>query len=630
VSHVPTVCIIGAGPRGTSLVERLCANAAELAGGGELRIDLVDPYGAGPGRVWRKDQSGLMWLNTTAADNTIFPDSSVTCEGPVDTGPTFLEWASGEGRRRLAGTALDDEAARVHPGWFPTRHLYSEYLTWTLQRAAASTPPGVTVAWHRERAVDVTEDDGSQLVWFEGGGEPLAADVVILAQGHHDVAPGSEEVALADFAAAHGLAYLPRAYTADADLDRFEPGAPVLVRGAGLAFVDAMVLLFEGRGGRYRRDPSGVLSYEASGREPRLLVGSRRGVPYHSKTTYGLGGPRPPLPHFLTPDVLAARHERDGTLDFEADLRPLIAQELAFGHYHELWHAHPDRTVGSWEAFVEVLASPEGPDHAAVAAAVPDPADRLDLGWLERPLDAAALAGTEELQTHLRHYIADDLARRTDARHSEDLGLILALLSSFGMLAVAAGRGMLSARSLALVDSSFFGFFSYMASGPPPPRLEQLVALSRAGLVEFLGPDLRIETDPSAGCFVATSAVGPAVSARALLDARLPGASVERTRDPLVAALFGRGEVSEDIRRDDADGFVYRTGRLLTDADYHVVDAAGAAHPARYAMGPWTTGGRFSSGIARPHLNAAFFRQNDALARTVVAQATSALPVPSS
>jgi hypothetical protein len=626
VSHVPTVCVVGAGPRGTSLVERLCANAASVVAGGSLRIVLVDPYGPGPGRVWRQAQSGLMWLNTTAADNTIFPDSSVICDGPVDTGPTFLEWASSVAREQLAGTASGDEAERVHPGWFPTRHLYSEYLTWALERAVASAPPGVTVEWLEARAVDVTEGDDGQLVWFEGRQEPLSADVVILAQGHHDVTPGPDELGFADFAATHGLTYLPRAYTADADLDGFEPGADVLVRGAGLAFIDAMVLLFEGRGGRYSRDASGQLVYEPCGREPRLLVGSRRGVPYHSKTTYVLGGPRPPLPHFLTPDVLSARHAEAGLLDFDADLAPLVAQELAFGYYHELWHAHPERTVGPWEAFVELLAAPGGPDPLRLAAAVPDPADHLDLAWLERPLDGVEGSGVEELQAHLQDYIAADLVRRTDPRHSAELGLILGLLSTLGNLALAAGRGLLSARCLAQVDSSFFGFFSYVASGPPPPRLEQLAALSRAGLVEFLGPDMRIDTDPVQGCFVATAAVGPAVSATALLDARLPGSSVERTRDPLVAALFARGEVSEDVRGDG--GFEYRTGRLHTDAAYRVVDAAGAAHPARYAMGPWTTGGRFSSGIARPKLNGAFFRQNDALARAVLVQATSAVPVP--
>ncbi|NEE15286.1 adenylate cyclase, partial [Streptomyces sp. SID7499] len=75
------------------------------------------------------------------------------------------------------------------------------------------------------------------------------------------------------------------------DLDALRPGEPVIVRGIGLAFIDLMVLLTEGRGGRHE---DGV--YLPSGREPVLYVGSRRGVPYHAKIGYGWTGERPPLP----------------------------------------------------------------------------------------------------------------------------------------------------------------------------------------------------------------------------------------------------------------------------------------------------------------------------------------------
>jgi hypothetical protein len=324
--------------------------------------------------------------------------------------------------------------------------------------------------------------------------------------------------------------------------------------------------------------------------------------------------------------------QQAGPLDFDTHLRPLIAADLALGYYHELWHAHPERVVGSWESFVERLADfasappavTSGPRWGtdrlaeAAAAAVPDPADRLDLDLLERPLDMLAISDPVELRLTLLDYMADDLERRTDPAHSANLGLFLALLSCFGQLGIAAAQGLLSARSLALVDGSYFAFLSYLASGPPPPRLEQLSALARAGLVEFLGPDLTIEADPERGCFRATRAFGPAVEAHALIEARLPAPSVSRDLDPLIACLFARGECVEDVRRDPEDGFVYETGRLRTDSEHRIVDAEGRPHPARYALGPWTSGGRFSSGIARPRLNAAFFRQNDALARAVL------------
>ena len=55
----------------------------------------------------------------------------------------------------------------------------------------------------------------------------------------------------------------------------------------------------------------------------------------------------------------------------------------------------------------------------------------------------------------------------------------------------------------------FMGFFSFYASGPPPDRLEQLLALEKAGVVSFLGAGLQVNADPVRGAFVARSATVP-------------------------------------------------------------------------------------------------------------------------
>jgi len=83
-----TVAIIGAGPYGLSVLERLRANAEILAPGRRITVHVIDPYLGVGGRVWRNDQHERLWMNTTAGIMSLFPDETVRCRGPVRPGPT--------------------------------------------------------------------------------------------------------------------------------------------------------------------------------------------------------------------------------------------------------------------------------------------------------------------------------------------------------------------------------------------------------------------------------------------------------------------------------------------------------------------------------------------------------------
>ncbi|PAZ16020.1 adenylate cyclase [Streptomyces sp. SA15] len=571
----PSLVIVGAGPRGTGLIERIAANTPELYAGSGLDIHLVDPHPPGAGRLWRAAQSPLLWMNSHAEDVTMFTDETVDMAGPVREGPTLHEWAGIDGRT------------------FTDRRIQGEYLRWVYERAVAALPPGVTVHHHPRRALRVGGPrEGRQQVWLEGRPRPLLADLVVLALGHLDAELDDEQRELAAYAREHGLVHLPPDFTADSDLSPLAPGAPVLVRGFGLAFVDLMVLLTEGRGGRYAGD-----TYVPSGREPVLYVGSRRGVPYHSKIGYDWSGERPPLPRFFGPAEVDALLARPGGFDFRRDVWPLIEKELGFAHYHRLFSAHPERTAVAWSAFEEKYAACDDPaERAALAAsAVPDPADRLDLAALDRPLEGVRYGSYEELQKGMRDHILADLTRRHDPAHSPDFAVFLGLLSVYGQLV-----------RLGDVGPWWHGFFSYLASGPPGPRLRQMLALSRAGVLKFLGADMTVTAED--GVFRAWSATvpGSVVEARALVEARLPQPTVERARDPLLRELYADGAA------------VTPDGLLSVDpADGRVLDRTGRPHLRRFALGPHTDA-RGSGAFTRPRTGGPAFRQNDATARAAL------------
>ena len=445
---VEIVCV-GAGPGAAMLLERIIANHAAHSPALPLHLTLVDPHAPG-GRIWRRDQSPLLKLNSMLRDVAFFTDPSCRIAGPVAPGPSLAEWVRGVRAGRFPAPAWADdqlrrEIAEIGEADFPTRRLNHAYLTWAfaeVQRRAADTlrvswRPGTAVAVEGagggpagDPAADPAADLAGGLVGDPvadpasgtGGfrvrldsGEALHADLVIYALGHNGTAPSDDARQQAAFARRHGLHYIAPAFTADVDLSAVPAGADVIVRGMGLAAIDLSVRLAEGRGGRFRETPEGALRYTPSGEEPILHFGSRRGVPYRSKITSQVVGD-PVRLAYLGPEFHAAVAARTDPLDFDRDVWPLLSAELITGYYRELFTGHPGRVVGDWERFAPRLqdaldascgisggaaggssggaargpsaAGPGAPDPLGqlIRAHVPDPGDRFDLAAFDRPL----------------------------------------------------------------------------------------------------------------------------------------------------------------------------------------------------------------------------------------------------
>jgi hypothetical protein len=607
--------IVGAGPRGVGVLERISANAAELLGPDGLVVHLVDPFPPGAGRIWRYEQSPLLRMNSMSEDVTMFTDESVQIAGPVRPGPSLSEWVelvrTGEIRHEIAED-LHGELDELLSTSFPTRRLQSTYLDWVYRRVLDELPEGIEVVEHRTRATRIEGDR----VWLENG-ETLPADVLLLTVGHLDAEPDAAAAGLVEYAEQHGLSYYAAGYTADIDYGAIPPGVDVLVRGFGLAFVDLMLLLTEGRGGRFTEQDGGGLVYHPSGREPVLHVGSRRGVPYHSKPGYRLQGEPLRLPRFFDHAAIEGLGEQ---LNFFTDVWPLVAKEIAWGYYSELFTGHPERVrlgFADFEAQFARFAWDSEEMHGLVERAVPGEQDRLDLNRIDRPLAGERFDNAEEFGKYLREYVEADLARRADPEFSADLGGFMALLSVYHHLPALVGTGKLDATSqVSDVDGWFHGFFSFYASGPPPRRLEELLALEQAGLVSFAGTEMRVTTER--GRFVAGSSTFPEkIEARTLIEARLPNASVGLASDELIRSLRDSGELAEELVLGLPSGRIHT--RL---SDGRLLKADGTPHERRFSLGPHTSA-RSAAAFTRPRINALPLRQNDAVAREILQTVSS-------
>ncbi|WP_084701134.1 GNAT family N-acetyltransferase [Cryptosporangium arvum] len=230
------VVLVGAGPRGTGLLERLTALAPARLPGRDLQLDVVDPFPFGSGRLWRADQPEVWSLDDTF---------------PLVDGPAVRAWAAANPRVRTP-----------QPGEPLARALVGDYLTWAFWRTVRLAPPRVAVRTYRASAVDLDER-GVVL----DTGSVLPADVVLLTQGRPGSLPTPDQRARARFADRFGLRYeRPRAGD-PAALDQVPAGTDVAVRDAGTLTGDLVALLTLGRGGRYADG-----EYHPTGLEPRLRL----------------------------------------------------------------------------------------------------------------------------------------------------------------------------------------------------------------------------------------------------------------------------------------------------------------------------------------------------------------------
>lgn len=631
----PSVVFIGGGPRTAGILERLAANRPGFTDA-PLHIHIVEPYEPGSGRIWRFDQEPGLMMNSAAADVTMFTDSSVLCEGPPIDGPGLAGWAAGVRDGSITDVPampphLQEQLRSLTGGSFATRQLQSKYLEWFFRRAVRSLGSDVTVTVHRDTAVSVApisaepadanpqgDDDGGYSVRLAGGGT-LHADVVITALGHTDAEPDARSAAWSDFAARHGGFHAAPSYTTDVDYSPIAPGQDVIVLGMGLAFVDLLVLLTEGRGGRFEETSDAGLRYLPSGTEPRLWAGSRRGVPFHSKISVALRGEPAAAPRFFTADAVGALLAEHAELDFRSHLWPLIAKDAGYGYYRELFTGSPERVALGWDEFAELFAAVDWYSSARrelIAEAVPDAGLHLDLERLDKPFSGQLFAGPDDVQQAVAAYIEHDLELRTGPNHPETLALFLALLKVYMELGRIVPPERLNARSQEDVHGWWHGFFSFVDSGPPPRRLREMLALHRAGLLNFLGPGLAVAADDATGEFVATSAQAPvSLRTKAFIEARLPGPAVARSANPLLRSLHATGLAAEQHLLTSDGG--HSTGRLLVTGGHRIVGRGGQTRSRLFGIGPGTSGWG-AGAFARPRTNAAPFRENDALARKIL------------
>ncbi|SMX65494.1 FAD-NAD(P)-binding [Brevibacterium sp. Mu109] len=626
------VGIIGAGPRGLTVLERLVAHTVDA--GAPVHIRVVDPFPPGAGRVWRTDQSPHLLMNTVLEEQTVFPDA--TCDvAHSGTGPTMAEWA--------------DSAPPA--GRFPQRRDYGRYLAWSWEQITASAPDHVEIVHEPVEVTTILDaPSDAQTLWLSDG-RSVDVDAVVLCVGHIPAALSDERGQWQRFARDAGLSYLPPGLPAETPVDALPPGEPVLIRGFGLNFFDLQSLLTHGRGGTFRSDPERgplALTYTPSGDEPILIPGSRRGVPYRSKPI-SPDHPLPADPHdptqrlrFFTPQTIARLPVHGDGLRFDAQLWPLILADLRSAWYSTLARTRPDafaedpsKLLGALSTGVERLVQ-AGAAHESerwhireervlrgeIIAA--EPHFVFDMRRLLRPLGDESFPDRESLRAALMEFLRTDLEESLiGPAHSPLKALFPVLWQARALLKDLVVDDRLSPASFTReVRGWFEDFVSGLCDGPPPQRYAELIALADAGLVDFAGPQVRVTTSGAGepATFIATSpAVPVSLRAPALIDASSPANRVQQADDSLIRSMLDRGQLCAATHDLDDGTRVPSSGLAVTGTPYRTVDARSRVHPHRYCLSLQLSSVQLGLAIAaNPRTDAQTLRDADAVARAVL------------
>ncbi|KAK6815670.1 hypothetical protein PG987_016436 [Apiospora arundinis] len=609
------IAIVGAGPRGTSVVERLAAYAPDLIiPGKHLTVHVIDPSSPGAGNVWRTSQSSELLMNTVTSQITLFTDKSVESARRICPGPTLYEW-------------LADKYPEYGPDDYPTRAIYGQYLSWIFNDVVARAPPNFHVEVHATRAIRLDDGlKGFQTLALEDGTTLTGLAAVVLAQGHLPLLADREQQALTAYAQQHpGLTYIGPANPADVNLSTLNAGEPVFLRGLGLCFFDYMALLTLGRGGSFERMLDGGLRYLASGAEPRMYASSRRGIPYQARGDNEKGAFGRHYSILMTDEVIAGFRRRanmggDNAPDFMKEVWPMIRKEVELIYYEALLKRTDFRA-----RFLEVPSeSAEEFQLLEEVGVAPSQMWSWDLiGW---PYAGRKFAGAAEWQEWLVEYLREDVRHASLGNVSGPVKAALDLLrdlrNEVRLIVDHAGLSGTSRKNH--LDRWYTPLNGYLSIGPPRERIEQMIALLEAGVLTLVGPSPEaVDMENGVGWTIRSPEVpGSEVRVTALVEARLPEPDLRQTGDGLLARLQETGQC-----RPHTSGEGYETGGLdVTQSPFHLIDCQGRAHPRRFALGVPTEGAHWVTAAgARPGVNSVTLCDTDAVAGAALITAAGGL-----
>lgn len=591
------ITIIGLGPRGINILERLTACLHHQQIRQNIEVHIVEPQKPGQG-VHCINQPDYLLLNTVASQITLFTDETVISAGEKLPGPTLYEWA-----------VQYSNYENIQPNSYLPRRMFGEYLNWTYHYLVKHLKGLAEVELHKNYAIDIIPNSDTTYQIILDNQNTIETDALFMTTGHSANKPSQKDNERELFVQKNQdknplLQYIRCAATPMyQQLADIPSHATILIEGMGLTANDLVASLTVGRGGQFHRaNDSKELFYVPSGSEPSIILYSRNGIPLGARAENQKGASGQYQGHYLTFEAIEAlkKQKAPHKLDFYKDVFPLLLKDMS--HVYYITYAKKIYGDALANLLDDVMLYLSQDEILRILSKNTKNIPAFDWNMLQDPIPNEVLSNRHQFNQWLIGYLQQDLLNARQGNLSNPVKAACDVLRDLrDVIRSAVDFGRLTPDSQKWFQTEFIPVMNRLAVGPPKERLEEWLALIKSGYMKVdFGPDCDLIMSSDSGKFLLKSKYfqGYSCSTDILIQARIPKSVPETDRSQLTQNLLRRGL----IRPYENDGF--SVGGIEVDHDLYVVNQHGDSMPNFWALGTISEGAKFYTYIVpRPYVN---------------------------
>ena len=230
-----TFAIIGTGPRGLSILERLAIELKqESPVKNQVEVYIFDNVEPGAGRIWKTDQQDCFLMNTLSRDVTMYSEPIDDKPQIFKHRPTLAEWIE----------ESDDYFVKAHRNKdFVPRKIYGLYLKCFFIAVIKQLSKVAEITVIHDEVIDISFENGDYILETLRNGEQYKVSSIVLALGH---GKDNRSKSMLPAHIRSGVRYVEGDSAADMNLHEIPTSKNVFIKGLGLGFYHIISSLYCG------------------------------------------------------------------------------------------------------------------------------------------------------------------------------------------------------------------------------------------------------------------------------------------------------------------------------------------------------------------------------------------------